>query len=280
MHGLGHAMAVWHNTGEDCRYVAAAPAWPVASWMRVDWAAKTLPEWAALRSALSSCAALLGYHATLRTPLVRSVAREHAAACSTGAWMEYQTEKGNPFPLCIDLDCANESSFPFDCWNRHWEGCRRSILVDFGDAWHSSNPRTLQLAPHWAKHARGCNGGEGTVENGQFCMSSFGQWLSVAIVNANEFEPPMTEWHLHRVVDLCEAPEGWELAYKSFRSGHKRLPGTAAAYATACAGGAYSFWKEKSNGGREHPAYANATWCTTNKDGSVPSTCKFWAPSV
>ena len=272
MHGLGHAMAVFHGLSDDALIVAAQPM--VDTRDRIDWATKGAADWAALQAALANCAALEDLRDRLPTPLSVADARMHAHSCATGAWMEYQTQKGNPYPLCIELGCAQKrGDLATDCWNRHWEGCRRTIPTLFHSMW-MDEPSNSALAPYWAQAARGCAALNNTIDNAQRCMMSFGQWLAVALVNADEFSPPVSEWHLHRAIALCEAPGGWDAAYmKSAAAGHQ-VTAPKQTYSTACSAGVYGFWKSQNNGAT-HPRYANASTCAGEQ---VTPTCKFWYP--
>ena len=72
--------------------------------------------------------------------------------------MEYQTEKGNPYPLCLELDCAaQQGDLATDCWNRHWEGCRRSIPAPFHNIWTDpAEAHVLVLGLQWQQGQHVC----------------------------------------------------------------------------------------------------------------------------
>jgi len=259
-HGLGHALAIFHGTG--------------------DGATKSAAEWEALQRSLTACGFLLDHMedtgmASLRY-LPAEARRRYAAACTTGAWMEYQTEKGNPFPLCIPLGCVEENAtrFPLDCWFRHWEGCRREIFKPLWTraVWQVSDEYigAVTVAPFWALQPRGCAIGATSPENGQRCMFAFGKWFANAFVDPIQFDPPITAWHLHRTIAMCRAMEGWRQLLRQ-----RALPMAAEPYAAACAGGAYHGWREQ-NAFREADGLAGTSWCSPYKGSSMQ--CTFWAP--
>lgn len=271
MHGLGHALAVFHGLSDEATIVSVQPRVDIRD--RIDWATKGAPDWAGLQETLSDCAALELLHERLPMPLSTQEARMHAHSCATGAWMEYQTQKGNPYPLCIELGCGHQrGDLATDCWNRHWEGCRRTIPALFHSLWND-DPARSTVAPYWATAARGCGAFNTTVDNAQRCLMSFGQWLAVALVNADDFSPLVSDWHLTRAIALCEAPLGWKAAAAMDEAASRRLPAPSKAYSVACAGGVYSFWKTQ-NRGLTHPLYAQAPTCTG--DRLPPGDCKFW----